>query len=145
IGFVRYDMAEAICPYAGVFVVSDKAVVLAADLKGFDERTEAVGRVLKDLYSTGIMSPWRDELYPVTAAFGDPPLFVMERAAVPLFGIRAYGVHLNGYVRQDDRLFMWIGRRSRHKHTYPGLLDNTVAGGLPYGLSARDCLVKECE
>lgn len=40
---------------------------------------------------------------------------------------------------------MWIGRRSPNKHTYPGLLDNTVAGGLPYGMPARACLAKECE
>jgi isopentenyldiphosphate isomerase len=68
----------------------------------------------------------------------------MERAAGPLFGIRAYGVHLNGFVRKESRLFLWIGRRSRNKHTYPGMLDNAVAGGLPHGLTARECLIKEC-
>jgi isopentenyldiphosphate isomerase len=144
IGYVRHDMANAIRPYVDVFQVNDNAVVLAARLQTFEERTAAVGAVLKRLASTGIMSPWRDEPYAVTPAFGAAPLFAMERAAVPLFGIRAYGVHLNGYVRQGDRLFMWVGRRSRRKHTYPGLLDNTVAGGLPYGFSARDCLIKEC-
>ena len=40
---------------------------------------------------------------------------------------------------------MWIGRRSRSKPTYPGLLDNTVAGGCPTGMTARKCLIKECE
>src|SRR3546814_18788535 len=39
---------------------------------------------------------------------------------------------------------MWIGRRARDKHTYPGMLDNTVAGGQPLGLSLRENLVKEC-
>jgi 8-oxo-dGTP pyrophosphatase MutT (NUDIX family) len=39
---------------------------------------------------------------------------------------------------------MWIGRRSKEKHTYPGMLDNMVAGGLPYGMTARECLAKEC-
>jgi len=145
IGFVRNDMAEAIRPYANVFTVTDRAVALDASLTTFDQRTAAVDTVLRRLSNTEIMSPWRNEPYAVTAAFGAPPLFAMERAAIPLFGIRAYGVHLNGYTGQGDRLAMWIGRRSRSKPTYPGLLDNTVAGGLPYGMTARKCLTNECE
>ncbi|HXF54207.1 MAG TPA: DUF4743 domain-containing protein [Hyphomicrobiaceae bacterium] len=144
IGFVRQDMAEAVRPYANTFHVSEKAVVLNPELRSFDQRTAAVERVLKALSDSGIMSPWRNEPYAVTPAFGARAMFAMERAAIPLFGIRAYGVHLNGYVREGDRLFMWIGRRSRNKPTYPGLLDNTVAGGLPYGMTARNCLIKEC-
>jgi 8-oxo-dGTP pyrophosphatase MutT (NUDIX family) len=145
VGFVRQDMAEAVRPYADVFQVNERAVVLSPRLRGFKERTGAVEAVLKAIKSKGIMSPWRDEPYAVTPAFGAPPLFTMERAAIPLFGIRAYGVHLSGYVRKNGRIHMWIGRRSRTKHTYPGLLDNTVAGGLPHGMTARECLAKECE
>jgi 8-oxo-dGTP pyrophosphatase MutT (NUDIX family) len=144
VGFVRTDMVEAIRPYAEVFHVGDDAVSLAPALADFDGRTLAVDYVLRHEEIKKIMSPWRDESYAVTAAFGAPALFVMERAAVPLFGIRAYGVHMNGYVRQNGRHFMWIGHRSRDKPTYPGLLDNTVAGGLPYGLTAEACLAKEC-
>ena len=29
-------------------------------------------------------------------------------------------------------------------HSWPGYLDNTVAGGIPSGMSAWDSLVKEC-
>ena len=90
------------------------------------------------------MTAWRGEPYAVTSAFGAPALFVMERAAVPLFGVRAYGVHMNGYVRKNGSVFMWIGRRARNKPTYPGLLDNMVAGGLPHGMTALACVVKEC-
>ncbi len=144
VGYVRHDMAEAIRPFAQVFRIASDGVSLLPDLRTFEQRTKAVESVLKALKNTKIMTPWRDEPYAVTVQPGGPPLFAMERAAVTLFGIRAYGVHLNGYVRQEDRIFLWVGRRSRTKHTYPGMLDNTVAGGLPYGLSARDCLVKEC-
>lgn len=143
-GYVRHDMAEAIAPYGDVFDISDGRVALAQNLRTFDERTDAVERVLSALKTSGIMLPWRGEAYAVTAVAGGPALFAMERAAVPLFGIRAYGVHLNGYVRNNGRTFLWIGRRARTKHTYPGMLDNMVAGGLPYGLTARECLVKEC-
>jgi len=56
----------------------------------------------------------------------------------------AYGVHINGFVRDGDNLSMWVARRSRSKATYPGMLDNLVAGGQPIGISLRDNLVKEC-
>lgn len=145
VGFVRADMARALEPYVNVFDVSDAAVTLDPRLGDFDARTRAVGDVLNQLRNKGLLKAWRDEPFPVVAAFDAPPLLAMERAAVPLFGVRAYGVHMNGYVWQDDKLYMWIGHRALDKPTYPGLLDNTVAGGLPYGMSARECLVKECE
>lgn len=144
VGFVRADMAEAIESYADVFEVADRAIVLSSRLRTFEERTAAVAEVLRSISDKGIMSPWRDEMYAVTPAFGAEALFAMERAAVPLFGVRAYGVHMNGYVRENGRILMWIGRRSPNKATYPGLLDNTVAGGLPHGMSAGKCLAKEC-
>ena len=145
VGFVRDDMAAALKPYAEVFAVDERAVALSERLTTFEARTRAVERVLKDLAKRGFLKGWRDEAYAVTAAFGAPALFIMERAAVPLFGVRAYGVHMNGYVRKDSQYRMWIGRRARDKPTYPGLLDNTVAGGLPYGMTAYECLAKECE
>lgn len=144
VGFVRDDMAAALVPYASVFRVDEHAVVLNSGISDFDSRTVAIDTVLRRIKNAEMMTAWRDEPYAVTAAFGAPALFVMERAAVPLFGVRAYGVHLNGYVRKSGDKFMWIGRRSRHKPTYPGLLDNIVAGGLPYGMTASECLVKEC-
>ena len=62
---------------------------------------------------------------------------------MPLFGVRAYGVHLNGIVRDGDGLKMWVGRRSLDKFTAPGKLDQLVAGGQPAGISLRDNLIKE--
>src|SRR5262245_5269147 len=106
-GHVRQDMAEAIRPYADVFEVTEAEVRLAARLGTFEQRTAAVEGVLKRLKDSKIMSPWRNEPYAVTAQPGTRPLFAIERAAVALFGIRAYGVHLNGYVRKSGRLFLW--------------------------------------
>ena len=44
----------------------------------------------------GAIKGWRDELYPLGAAFDAPPALLIERAAAPYFGMRAYGVHING-------------------------------------------------
>jgi len=56
--------------------------------------------------------------------------FSLERAAAPYFGIKGYGVHMNGYVERDGQKLLWIGKRSLSKSTYPGMLDHLVAGGL---------------
>nr|GMC68683.1 nudix hydrolase 20, chloroplastic-like isoform X1 [Ipomoea batatas] len=46
------------------------------------------------------------------------------------FASQAYGVHMNGYVESNGQKFLWIGKRSEEKSTYPGMLDHLVAGGL---------------
>lgn len=81
----------------------------------------------------------------MTSSYGMPVYFSLERAAAPYFGIKAYGVHMNGYVEKDGQKFLWIGKRSDVKQTYPGMLDHLVAGGLPYGMSCKENIIKECE
>ena len=45
-----------------------------------------------------------------------------------LFGVKRYGVHINGYCRDESgEVRMWLSRRSPTKQTYPGLLDNLVS------------------
>lgn len=69
----------------------------------------------------------------------------MERAAVSLFGVQQYGVHLNGYKQDNNGLHMWIARRSFKKPTYPGKLDQLAAGGIAAGDSIEHTLIKECQ
>ena len=97
--------------------------------------------VLTQLKGAGVISGWRDELYPVTPAFDSPPALLIERAAAPHFGIRAYGVHINGWVAGDDGrpASLWVARRSPTKQTWPGKLDHIVAGG-----QARSRVVASC-
>ena len=65
-------------------------------------RTEAVQSVMLDLRQQGIITGWRDELYPMSHSFYETPLFLMERAAVSILGGLEYGVHVNGLVRSCD-------------------------------------------
>ena len=62
--------------------------------------------------------------------------------------VQAYGVHVNGYVRSSSPpvaasetspsgMYMWIGRRSKTKQTFPGKLDHVAAGSLMRGESSR--------
>ncbi len=92
-----------------------------------------MAEVLAQLRDEGLVPGWRDELYPVCESFHAEPLLLVERAAASLLGIKAYGVHVNGYVDMPDGLHVWVGRRSRLKQTSPGMLDHIVAGGQARG------------
>ena len=145
VGWVRRAFAQRLKAYAEVFHVTDEAVALAPALRSFGERSQAVGGVLRDLKEKGAVPGWRDEPYPVATTFGAAPLLQMERAAMPLFGVRSYGVHVNGFVREREGVKLWIARRSLAKPTYPGMLDNFVAGGQPIGIGLKENVIKEAE
>ncbi|MBL8838091.1 MAG: DUF4743 domain-containing protein [Alphaproteobacteria bacterium] len=145
IGWVRHDLVPRLAAFPDALIVDDVSVRLAPQLDTHDARTAAMARVARALDADGTIAGWRGELFPVATHFGAPELFRIERAAASLFGIRAAGVHLNGFVRKNDGLHLWIGRRALDKPTYPGKLDHMVAGAQPAGLSLRENLVKECD
>ncbi len=145
VGWVRLEVQQRLAGFGDVFKVDDRGVTLNPRLKNFEERSAAIIPPLRALEKQGLITGWRDEPYPINTSFTAQPLMQMERAAIPHFGVRAYGVHMNGFVRRADGLHMWVARRARDKPTYPGMLDNTVAGGQPIGISLVDNLVKECK
>lgn len=110
----------------------------------FDERSRAMAAFVERLAEQGHCRRPLGELYAVHAADAGPPRLQIDRAAVPWFGVRAEGVHLNGLVVTAAGLSMWVGRRARDKRTFPGHLDNLVAGGQPFGLTSEQTLRKEC-
>lgn len=144
LGWVRHDIAEQLKDYPDVFEVEQQRVTLNPTLDSFDVRSAAVKSALEALRDSGVIPAWRDEDYPIAPTFGATPLLQMERAAFPYLGVRAYGVHLNGFVRVGNTIKMWVARRARDKPTYPGMLDNMVAGGLPIDITLRDNIIKEC-
>lgn len=147
-GYVKRPFAAELVRWPGVFQVSPDRVCTAAaldrDRDPVAARTAAVAEVLATLRGEGRVPGWRDEHYPVCLDFHTPPVFTMERAAVPMFGVTGYGVHLNGLVHTCGETRMWIGRRAMHKPTGPGKLDQMVAGGQPAGLGLIENMRKEC-
>ena len=85
----------------------------------------------------------RNEAFDVRATPTGPVLATIDRGALPVFGIAAQGVHLDGLVRRADGLHIWIGKRAADKALDPGKLDHIVAGGIPAGLTPAETLVKE--
>jgi len=150
VGVVLPIAAKELARFPKVFTVSPTAVELAPDLGTSPEaRSAAVGDVLQTLRKAGVpmLKGWRDEAWPVKTSFDAPESFVVERASAPIFGIRAYGCHLNGLTGSSGKLdedCLWVARRSKTKATYPGKLDHLVAGGLGNNEKPSDNIVREC-
>ncbi|MFQ5773958.1 MAG: DUF4743 domain-containing protein [Kiloniellaceae bacterium] len=144
VGRVDHGFARRLADFGHVFEVSDRAVTLTPELADFETRSVAVAEVLLRLKEAGAIPRWRGEDYPVLRRWGEAPLMKMERAAVPLFGVRGFGVHVNGIVRGDEGLFLWVARRAKDKPTAPGKLDHIAAGGQPHGLGVKENVIKEC-
>lgn len=143
VGWVERRFAEHLREFADVVAVSATDVSLNAHLTDFDARTAAMAGLARILRERGLVPGWHNEDVAVAPRFGAAPLFKLERSAAPLFGVTVLGVHVNGIVRARDGIRMWIGRRSRGKPSYPGLLDNLCAGGVIYGHGVRETLIKE--
>lgn len=143
IGRLRHRLAERLRDFPEVFAVSEEAVHLDPALEGFAARSEAVAEVLRRLVEIGEIPRIRGEDYAVAPRWGRPALFKMDRGAVAHFGVRGYGVHMNGLVETAEGLKLWIATRALDKTTAPGKLDHLVAGGQPHGLGILENLVKE--
>jgi 8-oxo-dGTP pyrophosphatase MutT (NUDIX family) len=143
IGWLLRDNAAALGRFPRVFAAEGDAVRLVVQGDA-DTVSAAVDEVVEALVVKNLVPKWRNETFDVMVRWGDPPIFRLDRGAVPFFGTRAYGVHLNGY-RRDSGLRLWIGRRAPDKRVSPNKLDNIVAGGIGNGHGVADTLVKECD
>jgi 8-oxo-dGTP pyrophosphatase MutT (NUDIX family) len=144
VGWLRRDNAAVLGRHDEVFEVGADAARL---LPEGDAATvsRAVDEVVEVLVAERRVPKWRNETFDVAPRWGERPLFRLDRGAVPFFGVRAYGIHVNGYRRDGDNYSLWIGRRASNKQVAPGKLDNLVAGGIGNGYGAAATLAKEAE
>jgi 8-oxo-dGTP pyrophosphatase MutT (NUDIX family) len=113
----------------------------------FDTRNKILAQYLQELREQEVfkvLSGWRNEEYPIYGPNRELVLS-MERSATPLLGVITYGVHMTAYVNSSKGMKIWAPRRADTKQTYPGMMDNTVAGGLSVGEEPFECLIRECE
>jgi hypothetical protein len=153
IGSIRRSAADALRRWPGQFRVDARQVDWIDAPADFAARTAALAQVVETLVAAGLIDHLEGESYAVTPGRRDQARLCIDRAAAPWFGVRAFGQHLNGWVRgapgdagTDPKAQprLWIGRRAADRRLYPLRLDNLVAGGLPHGISLRDNLRKEC-
>jgi hypothetical protein len=144
-GWISPKVAHTLCEFKDVFVVESDQVSLDESLSSPEARTKAVGRVIAALAAQGAIPPVRNELYAVAESWGGEELFRLDRVGVPVLGVLAAGVHLNGFVGRGSEQKLWIARRSKTKPIAPGKLDHLVAGGQPVDLGLMENLIKECD
>jgi 8-oxo-dGTP pyrophosphatase MutT (NUDIX family) len=87
----------------------------------------------------------RRENFDVREVVEGAVIAVLDRGALPDFGVIGVGVHLNGLVRRADGWHLWVAKRAADKKLDPGKLDHLVAGGVPAGLTPFETLMKEAE
>jgi 8-oxo-dGTP pyrophosphatase MutT (NUDIX family) len=143
VGWIDAARVARLKAFKSVFDTCGTGIALAATLADAEARTEALDRVARALAAEGRLSAWRDERYSVAESFGAPPLFLLERAAARFFGIETFAAHVNGLVRCNGEIRMWLARRSPRKAIDPGLLDNLVGGGIAAGATVPTTVIKE--
>lgn len=104
---------------------------------------EAIDNLLHLAREKGIFPRLRrkhEEYFPI---LGANFAISIDRSAFTLFGIIGRGAHMTVYTHTASGFKFWVPERNHVKSTYPGLLDNTVAGGIPAGESPFECLIRE--
>jgi 8-oxo-dGTP pyrophosphatase MutT (NUDIX family) len=134
IGFLHPAFAARLKAVSPALTLAQDRVTLAPEaLPGLNALAQAAGLRL------------RAENFDVRETADSPSLAVLDRGALPSFGVIGVGVHLNGLVRRPDGWHLWVAKRAADKKLDPGKLDHIVAGGVPAGLTPFETLLKEAE
>lgn len=144
LGSLRHSAAAELHRWPTQFRVTESAVEWVETPDDFEGCTLVLAEIVQGLVDEGVIPYLHGEQYPVTAGGRESARCLIDRACAPFFGMRAFGQHLNGFVRTAQGIEMWVGRRSADRKLYPGRLDNLVAGGLPHGVALAENLRKEC-
>ncbi|KAJ8980767.1 hypothetical protein NQ317_016016 [Molorchus minor] len=147
VGLVRPDVMKQLLKYPEVFHVNSGCVELNPAFRDYKERSNEIDKVLRKLRAENVfiaLKGWRDEFYEVKTQFNSQSLLKMDRSATCLFGIRNYGVDINGYIKHPVKgLCLWFQKRSPTKQTWPGKWDHMVGGGLSVGHGILETAHKE--
>ncbi|MGE4062795.1 MAG: DUF4743 domain-containing protein [Rhodospirillaceae bacterium] len=143
VGWLTHERVEVLQSYSEVFAPAGGGIAFSYQLATAKARTAALKKIMPALAASGHFPEPRGELYAVKNRWSEKEFFRIDRGLVPAFGVRAYGVHVNGVVKKRDGLHLWIGTRATDRMIEPGKLDNMVAGGQPAGLSLMENVIKE--
>ncbi len=108
-------------------------------------RVDALAEMNAHLHAEGLIVAWRDETFGLYEPNTGAVLATFERAACRFWGTLTRGAHCNGYVTGADGRpsHLWIARRALSKATDPGKRDNLVGGGVPFGQTPHEALIRE--
>ena len=144
VGLIRRDFLPHLQEWPQVFAWSETGVEWVHPATDLEDRSRILHDLLEALHGRGLIGHLHGERYPVAGADRLRPRLLIDRSAAPYFGIRAYGQHLNGFVRDGKGYKLWVARRAANRRVFPDHLDHLAAGGLPWGLDLTANIRKEC-
>jgi 8-oxo-dGTP pyrophosphatase MutT (NUDIX family) len=133
LGYVKPAFAVVLQALSAGITVTDRVRLAPQALPRLNELARAAGCRI------------RGENFDVREDVDSPALAVLDRGALPDFGVIGVGAHLNGLVHKEDGWHLWVAKRAADKKLDPGKLDHLAAGGVPAGLTPFETLVKEAE
>ena len=142
VGFIKKQNINIINNFPEFFFVKKEKICFRKEINNFRKRTNAINKVFRFLVKEKLIISKHREYFPVFKSFKSKPIMKVQRVMGPFFGFQFFGVHLNGFLKKNNKYYMWIGRRSKNGN-FPNDLDQLAAGGLPYNVSLKENLVKE--
>ena len=144
VGWIRPEDLPLFEQSPALFAVESERLTLLGEPSSPKERSAQLVAVLRQWRDQGHITGWRDEDYLISNDEGTP-LFSVERSATALLGVLNLGVHLNGFVKRTDGIWLGMARRARNRPRYPGKLDQMVAGGMTAYQSPQQVMKRECQ
>ena len=142
LGWITHGTAKLLPQTDPAFIPATEGIKLDSSLDNFSSRNALLARAAAYL-SHHHNTPLCGEMYPIIQDWGDEPLAQLDRTAMPWFGTRGFGVHVNGFVHKPEGLYLWIGERAADRRIDPGKLDCLIGGGMSIGYSLQQTLTKE--
>ncbi len=129
-GIVKENTAKILAKELNnAFVLKENKLVLNVLAKAdFNEITTLLNSCLTKLQQIGLVDKIRNEDFFVRSYNGTQILAKADRSIIPLLGTPAFGVHVNCFDEDSNKL--WVAKRSANTYTHPNKLDNLVGGGV---------------
>ena len=124
------------------FIFKNNILSLLSSYNTFDSRTKFFSELGKKLQQENILQLRNEDM--LLASFCNKDLCKIDRTLTNYFGTKSSGIHINSYIEKNNKKYMWISKRSK-LILDPLQYDNLVAGGVAFGYSVLDTIIKESE
>ncbi len=115
-GWMKKSFIERLNDWPEHFAIRPRGVGFLGQYESAEHRSVAFAEVVESLATQDVIRGWRGELVTVAESFYSPPLFHVERAVSPYFGLTVYASHLNGLTARNGQPYMWLARRAESKY-----------------------------
>ena len=105
VGYIRVDFIEYFLE-SGYFCKEQNSITLKSEFSSFDLRSQALDNFAKKAFKDGITNIYMNEPYGVIETTNAKPLCLADRSISTLLGLTSFGQHLNGYIKDGNKLKM---------------------------------------